>query len=164
MIFLEISQLLKNSHTYVNDYGIVSEKLYPEIEKFIFLPQTTFSDHSEIVISIKNILVPKIDGDQEEWHPLEKRGTWDIDSLSSMRKNLENTSDVQLNNVTSLVQSENIPEASRALINIIENATTHLNKAPKKPHSTQTFPHKRRKKKQKAWFDTDLQEIKEKYK
>ena len=75
----------KNGHTSVNDYGIVSEKFYSGIENFIVLPQTTVADNSEIVISIKNILVPNIDsdGDREEWYPLEKRRTWDIDYLSS---------------------------------------------------------------------------------
>ena len=35
-----------------------------------------------------------------------------------------------------------------------------LTKRQKKTHSAQKFPHKRRKKKQKAWVDKDLQELK----
>ena len=50
----------KNGHNSVNDFGIVSECLFEEIDNFVVFPQTVFSDHSEIVVSIKSVGSPKI--------------------------------------------------------------------------------------------------------
>ena len=54
---------------------------------------------------IKNVGSPKIDveGDQEEWYPLRQRKTWDSVSLVSLRENLENTSDAELDTIISLI-------------------------------------------------------------
>ena len=77
-------------------------------------------------MSIKNVGYPKIDpeGDQVEWYPLEKRQIWDSKPLLSLRENLENTSDVQLDTINSLIQNKNNHEAARTLIKIIENAAS----------------------------------------
>ena len=98
----------KNGNTSVNDYGIVSDNYFSEIDNFFVLPQRVYSDHAEVVVSIKNVGSPKIDpeGDQEEWYPLEKRKTWDSVSLTSLRENLENTSDIELDTIISLIQSK----------------------------------------------------------
>ena len=65
----------KNGNTSVNDYGIVSDNYFSEIDNFFVLPQWVYSDHAAVVVSIKNVGSPKIDpeGDQEELYPLEKR-------------------------------------------------------------------------------------------
>ena len=123
---------------------MVSDNYFSEIDNFFVLPQRVYSDHAEVVVSIKNVGSPKIDpeGDQEEWYPLEKRQTWDSKSLSSLRENLENTSDVQLDTIVSLIQSKNNHEAARTLIKIIENAASFSKREPRKSHNIQTFPHK----------------------
>ena len=51
-----------------------------------------------------------------------KRYKWDGESLSSMRENLENTPDAQLESVMNMIQSHNSSEEARTLINIIEIA------------------------------------------
>ena len=81
-------------------------------------------------------------------------------SLVSLRKNLENTSDVELDAIISMIQIKNNHGAARTLIKIIENADSFSKREPRKSHNIQKFPHKRRKKKQTAWFDKDLQALK----
>ena len=124
----------KNGHHSVNDYGIVSECIFQEIDNFLVFPQTVFSDHAEIVVTIKNVVSPKIDpnGDQEEWYPLGKRQTWNSESLTSLREKLENTSDEQLNSIISLIQGKNNHEAALKLIKIIDNAASRANKKNRK--------------------------------
>ena len=154
----------KNGHASVNDYGIVSEKLYPDVQNFIVFPQTVFSDHSEIVSSRKNLYTLKIDseGDQGEWYPVGKRKTWDGVSISSLRENLENTPAVELDKIISLIQRKNNHEAADTLIKIIDNAASLSKKEPQKWQNVTSFRHKRRKKKQKSWFDKDIQALKKK--
>ena len=36
----------KNLHTTVNDFGMVSENIFSEVENFFVLPQTVYSDHA----------------------------------------------------------------------------------------------------------------------
>ena len=43
---------LKNGNVSVNDYGIVSGNIMDTVENFFVLPQSFYSDHSEIVLSI----------------------------------------------------------------------------------------------------------------
>ena len=155
----------KNDHSSVNDYGVISDNLFEQIENFVVFPQTVFSDHAEIVISIKNRHLEKIDTEekQEEWHPLENRYKWEVESLASMRENLENTPEAQLEDVMSMIQNQNSSEAARTLINIIENAIPYIQvrkKSGKIVNSNTKFRHKMKKKKQKAWFDKDLQDLK----
>ena len=61
-----------------------------------------------------------------------------------------------------LFQGKNNHEAALNLIKMIDNAASRANKKPEKLHNPPKFPHKRRKKKQKAWFDKDLQALKKK--
>ena len=131
----------------------------------LFFPQTVFSDHAEIVISIKNRHLEKIDANENKgkWHPLGKIYKWDVESLSSMRENLENTPDAQLESVMNMIQSQNSSEAARTLINIIDNAAPPVKaqkNIEKSVNKNTKFRHKMRKKKQKAWFDKDLQDLK----
>ena len=100
---------------------MVSDNYFSDIDNFFVVPQRVYSDHAEVVVSIKNAVSPKIDlaGDQEEWYPLGKRKTWYGVSLVSLRKNLENTSDVELDAIISLIQSKNNHGAARTLIKII---------------------------------------------
>ena len=141
---------------------MVSDNYFSEIDNFFVLPQRVYSDHADVVVSIKNIGSPKIDpeGDQKEWYPLGKRQTWDSKSLSSLRENLENTSDVQLDTIISLIQSKNNRETARTLIKIIENAASFSKKEP--PQISQCTQICTSKKKQTAWFDKDLQALKKK--
>ena len=64
----------KNYHTSVNDYGVTSESLFDKIENFVVFPTNRFSDHAEIVISIKNRHLEKSDANEnkKKWHPLGK--------------------------------------------------------------------------------------------
>ena len=39
----------KNGHSYVNDYGVVSENLFDSVENFSVFPQTVFSDHAQLL-------------------------------------------------------------------------------------------------------------------
>ena len=66
---------------------MVSDNYLSEIDNFFLLLQIVYSDQG----------YPETDpeGDQEEWYPFGKRQIWDSKSLSSLRDNLENTSDVQ---------------------------------------------------------------------
>ena len=123
----------KNGNTSVNDYGMVSENYFSEIDNFFVLPQRVYSDHAEVVVSIKNVGSPKIDpeGDQQEWHPLGKRQTWDSTSLSSLRENLENTSDVKLDAMISLIQNKSNHEVAHTLIEIIKSAASLTKKESK---------------------------------
>ena len=62
-----------------------------------------------------------------------------------------------------MIQSQNRSEAARKLINIIENAAPHVKaqtKSGKYVNKNTNFRHKMRKKKQKSWFDKDLQDLK----
>ena len=158
-----VSKIVKRQLTTV-EWRVITISL--EIDNFFVLPQRVYSDRAEVVVSIKNVGYPKIDpeGDQEEWYLLGKRKILDSKSLSFLRENLENTSDVQLDTINSLIQSKNNHEAARTLIKIIENAASFSIKEQQKGHNIQQFPHKRRRKKQKAWFDKDLQDLKKKNK
>ena len=85
----------KNGHTSVNDYGIVSQNFFDKIENFLVHPQTTYSDHAPITITIKS----KIDKSENEvngknncknnWYTLNKRKNWDTDSLSKLNESLK---------------------------------------------------------------------------
>ena len=70
-----------------------------------------------------------------------------------MRENLENTPEAQLEGVMNMIQSQNISDAARTLINIIENAAPHVKaqtKSGKYVNKNTKFRHKMRKKKQKV--------------
>ena len=80
-----------------------------------------------------------------------------------MREKLENTPEAQLEGVMNMIRSQYSSEDARTLINIIENAAPHVKKQKKSEKSVNKntkFRHKMRKKKQKAWSDKDLQDLK----
>ena len=77
-------------------------------------------------------------------------------------KNLENTPAVELDKIISLIQRKNNHEAAHKLIKIIDNAASLSKTEPQKSQKITSFRHKRRKKKQKAWFDKDIQALKKK--
>ena len=84
-------------------------------------------------MSIKNVVSPKIDpeGDQKEWYPLGIRQKWDSNSHSSLRENLANSPDVQLDAIISLIHNKNNHEAAHTLIKIINNVASLSEKEPK---------------------------------
>ena len=64
----------KNGNVSVNDYGIVSGNIMDTVENFFVLPQSFYSDHSEIVLTICNKNEPNVSPiDSGTWFPLEKR-------------------------------------------------------------------------------------------
>ena len=74
----------------VNDYGIVSGNIIDTVENFFVLPQSFYSDHSEIVLTICNKNEPNVSPiDSGTWFPLEKRKKWSAENLSKLNQNLE---------------------------------------------------------------------------
>ena len=62
-----------------------------------------------------------------------------------------------------MIQNQNSSEAARTLINIIDNAAPYIQvrtNSGKIVNSNTKFRHKMKKKKQKAWFDKDLLDLK----
>ena len=75
----------KNGNVSVNDYGIVSGNIMDTVENFFVLPQSFYSDHSEIVLTICNKNEPNVSPiDSGTWFPLEKRKKWSAENLSKL--------------------------------------------------------------------------------
>ena len=64
-----------NDHSSVNDCGVVSENLFNRVENFSVFPQTVFSDHAPIVVSIDNKaeINTETSRDDKNWYNLDKR-------------------------------------------------------------------------------------------
>ena len=153
----------KNDHLTVNDYGIVSDCLFADIDDFRVFPQNVFSDHSKIVVTLKSTISIADSKNQKDlgWYDIEKRKIWDKTSLSLLKENLENISDTDLETLTDLINRDNTKEASSEFFKIINKSILAAPKASRDLQNTQTkFRHKKRKKKNKSWFDKELQDIK----
>ena len=153
----------KNLHTTVNDFGIVSENIFSEVENFFVLPQTVYSDHAEIVIVLdnKNALQKHPHNDTEGWYQLGKKLKWDEESLQALSDNLNNISAERVNELFTQIENGEIAKASRSIIDLIDNSV------PKSmtgkviiPNKKQFTRKKRRRKKDKIWFDKELKDLK----
>ena len=75
-------------------------KLFDRIEDSSIFPQTVFSDHSPIVISIANKLESKNEvTNDNNWHSLPKRIKWNHQSLCKLSKSLESIDQEELDKI-----------------------------------------------------------------
>ena len=155
----------KNGHSSVNDYGVVSENLFNRVENFSVFPQTVFSDHAPIVVSIGNKAEIKTETfrDDKNWYNLDKRTKWDPQSLAKLGESLEKIEQKELDEICEKAKQNNVNQAAIDIMKIIENKTKLiLGDVPSQQKSTKNvpYPHKRRKRKNKIWFDQELQKLK----
>ncbi len=63
------------------DYALVSDNLFEHVDDFKVLPLNTFSDHSKIVLTIKNARAPEnIDDGGYAWNEIKPGYKWNLDS------------------------------------------------------------------------------------
>ena len=154
----------KNGSTSVNDYGIVSGNILNKIENFFVLPQSFYSDHSGIVLTIKNKNEPSFEPvDSGSWFPLEKRKKWSAENLSKLNQNLNDVPLDLCKTINDKISNGDIEGASKSLFDLIENALPQADQnsvnSPKIGFPKK-LRHKMKKKKTKIWFDKELQDIK----
>ena len=153
----------KNGHASVNDYGVVSDNFFDRISNFTVFPQNVFSDHSKIVVSIKNTSKPPISTcTDKNWYSLPKRIKWSPKSLDELSKLLNNVPDEKIDSITRKLNQSDIYEATSMLIELIENSCKSIEdfQPPQVTTKKVPFPHKRKKRKNKTWFDHELQILK----
>ena len=99
----------------------------------------------------------------KNWHSLPKRIKLNHQSLCNLSKSLESIGQEELDKISEKIR-HNINQAACDIINVIENASK-LVQGDVPPqilsHNKIPFPHKRRKRKNKIWFDHELQTLKD---
>ena len=155
---------LKNGNVSVNDYGIVSGNIMDTVENFFVLPQSFYSDHSEIVLSICNKNIPNVLlSNTGTWFPLEKRKKWSAENLSKLNQNLKEVPTDMCKIIKDKISNNDIDGASKSLFDLIDSALPPADQNivnPSKIDFPKKFLHKRKKKKAKSWFDKELQIVK----
>jgi len=113
----------KNGNVSVNDYGIVSGNIMDTVENFFVLPQSFYSDHSEIVLTICNKNEPNVSPiDSGTWFPLEKRKKWSAENLSKLNQNLEKVPSDLCKIINDKISKNDIDGASKSLFDLIDSA------------------------------------------
>ena len=141
----------KNGNVSVNDYGIVSGNIMDTVEFFFVLPQSFYSDHSEIVLTICNKNEPNVSPiDSGTWFPLEKRKKWSAENLSKLNQNLEKVPSDLCKIIKDEISNNDIDGASKSLFDLNDSALPPADQNiinPAKIDFPKKFLHKRKKKK-----------------
>ena len=85
----------KNTGQSTVDLALISDALYPNIDDFKVLPQTEYSDHCKIVLSIKNIKHIEQENNQYKWLDRNTGFKWDKTTSPNKFKNAINTPRIQ---------------------------------------------------------------------
>ena len=105
----------------VNDYGIVSGNIMDSVENFFVLPQSFYSDHSEIVLSICNKNIPNVLlSNTGTWFPLEKRKKWSAENLSKLNQKLEEVPTDICKIIKDKISNNDIDGASKCLLDRVD--------------------------------------------
>ena len=144
------------------DYGIVSDSLQPLIKSFLVQEQTEISQHSKIVVRIKNLketIAPDKEKDKYPWIETPKKYIWDDESgleLARALSSSELTQDIE--ELNQLLDAGLVKPASDKLTSLYTKAADLVLRVRQpKRQGNHPFKHKQKPKK---WFDNECRTLK----
>ena len=123
-----------------------------------------FSDHFSVVVSVRNTSEPPtLNRSDKNWYDLPNRLKWSHQSLGELSKSLSSVSEEKLVEISRKLNQSDITEATSMLIELIESSCKSIEnlQPPQLSYKKVPFPYKRKKRKNKTWFDHELQILKD---
>ena len=147
----------KNTGQSTIDLALISDNLYPFIDDFKVLPQTVYSDHCKIVLTVKNLKPIEQKKVNYKWLQYKADYKWDENSPEKYKTALGSPKVIQLiEKCKHQIETSQIQEAGIALQNIfiqVANVSLERKEAKEKRNNKKT-------KTKKKWFDKECSQFK----
>ena len=149
----------KNTGQSTVDLALISDSLFPKIDDFQILPQTVFTDHCKIILTVKNLKPKETTPEAKyKWREASLGYTWKEDSAEKLREALGSQNITNMANACkTLISKKEIRSAGILIQKIFTTAADKSLEKKKKSH----FKNKKGKRKPiKKWFDQDCMRLK----
>ena len=150
----------KNTGQSTVDLALISDALYPNVDDFKVLPQTEYSDHCKVVLSLKNLKPAKTKNENYKWINRNPGFKWDVEkSPEKFKKSISsNQIKCMIQDCEQRIEAGLIESSGQLIQKIFEEAA---NLSLEKKKSFEQSQRKKGKKTKKKWFDQDCIKLKQ---